>query len=120
MLEVGAESLHASVARWLAAFETAIARSDSASIEELFLEDGHWRDLLAFTWDVRTSSGAGTIAAALWAVHPETVGVTAYVYAETIFLFLFTIPVLLLLTVEDVNDLLESMRYQRTMCVYEE
>src|SRR5882672_10528432 len=58
------ESLSRAVTRWLAEFEKALAAGD-ASLEELFLPDSHWRDLLAFTWRVQTVSGAAKIVAAL-------------------------------------------------------
>ena len=53
------------VSRWLAQFEKGLAASDAAALEGLFQPDAHWRDLIAFAWDVRTLSGAGKIAAAL-------------------------------------------------------
>ena len=56
-----AGSLSEEVARWLAEFEKALCASDDASLEALFQPDAHWRDLLAFTWDVKTVSGAGKI-----------------------------------------------------------
>ena len=59
------ETLLGAVGRWLADFETAVAGSDVSSVETLFHRDAHWRDLLAFTWDIKTVSGAGDIVAAL-------------------------------------------------------
>ena len=53
------------VGRWLAQFEKALAAPDDASLEALFLPDSHWRDLLAFTWEVKTTSGAARIREAL-------------------------------------------------------
>src|SRR5215467_4913946 len=47
--------------RWLAEFEGALRAADDASLAKLFRADAHWRDLLAFTWQVRTVSGAGAI-----------------------------------------------------------
>jgi hypothetical protein len=34
---------------WLDAFEDALGRQDASAAAELFLPDGHWRDVLAFT-----------------------------------------------------------------------
>ena len=50
---------------WLAEFETAVSRPDPSALESLFLRDSHWRDLLAFTWHVRTVSGLTNIVEAL-------------------------------------------------------
>ena len=55
------ETLSGAVARWLAEFEKALCASDDASLEALFQPDAHWRDLLAFTWHVKTVSGARQI-----------------------------------------------------------
>ncbi len=59
------ETLSGAVARWLAQFEKALCAPDDASLEALFRPDAHWRDLLAFTWQVKTVSGARQIVAAL-------------------------------------------------------
>ena len=42
---------------WLAAFETALAFRDAARIGALFHEDCHWRDVLAFTWNLTPVAG---------------------------------------------------------------
>ncbi|MDQ5849334.1 MAG: monooxygenase, partial [Pseudomonadota bacterium] len=46
---------------WLGKFEKALSASDTASLQALFLPDAHWRDLLAFTWQVKTVSGSPRI-----------------------------------------------------------
>jgi putative flavoprotein involved in K+ transport len=51
--------------RWLAEFAAALEQRDPDVIGALFLPDGWWRDLLAFTWDLRTFHGAGVVAGAL-------------------------------------------------------
>ena len=51
--------------RWLADFERALTAADGATLGALFLPDAHWRDLLAFTWRVCTTSGAASIVKAL-------------------------------------------------------
>ena len=48
---------------WLDDFGAALASGAAARIATLFAEDCHWRDILAFTWDLRTASGAAAIAA---------------------------------------------------------
>ena len=53
------------VSRWLAQFEQGLVAADGIALEALFRPDAHWRDLVAFAWDVRTFSGAKKIAAVL-------------------------------------------------------
>ena len=57
--------LSRAVTRWLAQFEKALRAPDAASLEALFRTDAHWRDLLVFTCQVKTVSGAGKILNAL-------------------------------------------------------
>jgi putative flavoprotein involved in K+ transport len=47
---------------WLAQFEAALQAQDAAAAAALFLADGLWRDLLAFTWTVQTMAGRDAIA----------------------------------------------------------
>ncbi|MFL5860948.1 MAG: flavin-containing monooxygenase [Solirubrobacteraceae bacterium] len=42
---------------WLSSFERALARGDTAAAAELFLETSFWRDLVAFTWNLKTVEG---------------------------------------------------------------
>jgi len=51
--------------RWLAAFEAALQSRDAAAAAELFLADGLWRDVLAFTWNIQTMAGWPAIEATL-------------------------------------------------------
>lgn len=46
---------------WLAQFDAALQAQDAAAAAELFLEDGLWRDLLAFTWTIQTMAGRAAI-----------------------------------------------------------
>ena len=48
---------------WLSSFESALSHSDDSALGTLFREDAHWRDLLAFTWDIKTVSGSSAILA---------------------------------------------------------
>jgi len=50
---------------WLADFEAALQAHDAAAAAELFLDDGLWRDVLAFTWTIQTMAGRPAIEAAL-------------------------------------------------------
>src|SRR5262245_1193681 len=49
---------------WLEKLGVAIQRADAAAAAALFLADGWWRDLLAFTWDLRTLHGRTAITSA--------------------------------------------------------
>ena len=49
------------VGQWLAAFESALKRDDLAAAVDLFVEDAFWRDIVAFTWDIRTLEGRPAI-----------------------------------------------------------
>ena len=40
-----------------ARFEEALAAGDSAAAAELFADDSYWRDLVAFTWNIKTVEG---------------------------------------------------------------
>jgi putative flavoprotein involved in K+ transport len=56
------------VSGWLAQFERLLGAPQDAPLAamlRMFRADAHWRDLLAFGWQVRTVSGAERIAAAL-------------------------------------------------------
>ncbi len=50
---------------WLARFAEALQSQDSRAAADMFLADGLWRDLLAFTWNIETMSGRAAIEAAL-------------------------------------------------------
>ncbi len=61
------ETADAVARRWLDAFGTALQGGDLDAVDDLFLPDGWWRDLLAFTWDLRTIHGTAAIKATLGA-----------------------------------------------------
>jgi putative flavoprotein involved in K+ transport len=46
------------VTTWLSAFEDALAAGDRRAAAELFAADCYWRDLIAFTWNIKTFEGA--------------------------------------------------------------
>jgi putative flavoprotein involved in K+ transport len=52
-------------ADWLARFAAALGAGDASAAAELFAPDGMWRDVLAFTWTIRTYYGRGEIEAML-------------------------------------------------------
>jgi putative flavoprotein involved in K+ transport len=88
----------AAVSDWLTRFEAALAARDTGAATAMFGEDCYWRDLVAFTWNIKTSEGRDAIAALLaetlatvqpshWAVEGEATdsdGVTdAWITFET-------------------------------------
>ncbi len=50
---------------WLDAFAEALRSGDAAAAAACFAADGHWRDVLAFTWRLQTESGTAAIERAL-------------------------------------------------------
>ena len=46
---------------WLSAFERAAATYNAEAVAGLFADDSHWRDLVAFTWHIRTFSSRDAI-----------------------------------------------------------
>ncbi|KAI9011588.1 hypothetical protein DFJ74DRAFT_645576 [Hyaloraphidium curvatum] len=67
----GDRSADAIASEWLAAFGSALSVGAPAGIAACFSpEEAHWRDILAFSWDIRTTSGAGKIAERLAELLP--------------------------------------------------
>ena len=64
-MQAGSDTLAAVANHWLARFEHALGAGDAAALAALFRADGHWRDVLAFSWRIRTVSGSAAIAAQL-------------------------------------------------------
>jgi cation diffusion facilitator CzcD-associated flavoprotein CzcO len=56
--------------RWLGAFDRALAERDERAAAALFEPDGHWRDIVSFTWHLRTFSGTAQLRAAFAATVP--------------------------------------------------
>ncbi|MGL4573877.1 MAG: NAD(P)-binding domain-containing protein [Burkholderiaceae bacterium] len=46
---------------WLGAFGAAITRGDAAGAAQMFDEDCYWRDLVSFTWNIKTMEGRPAI-----------------------------------------------------------
>src|SRR5688572_10762928 len=57
------QSEKALVEQWLEQLDAAVQSQSRASVASLFTPDGHWRDLLAFTWSITPRQGADDIAA---------------------------------------------------------
>ncbi len=47
---------------WLNDFDTALKSGNSASVTSLFDDDCYWRDLVSFTWNIKTMEGKAQIA----------------------------------------------------------
>src|SRR5438067_11309820 len=58
----GSDALATIANHWLARFEQALAAGDADALAALFQGEGHWRDVLAFTWRIDTVSGREAIA----------------------------------------------------------
>jgi putative flavoprotein involved in K+ transport len=58
-------SLETTATAWLRDLEAAVSGGRAEALAALFAEDCHWRDVLAFEWDMHTVSGAAAIAARL-------------------------------------------------------
>src|SRR2546428_12374837 len=49
---------------WLPKLSQVFEQCNSQAMANLFTEDGHWRDILSFTWEHRTFSGSQEIQSA--------------------------------------------------------
>ncbi|AMA55655.1 flavin-containing monooxygenase [Bradyrhizobium sp. CCGE-LA001] len=56
---------------WLDAFERRLDQPDPASLDDLFLADSFWRDVLALSWNLQTVAGRDTIAQGLTTLGPK-------------------------------------------------
>jgi len=61
----------ATASAWLDALGAALAGSDIAAATALFCDECFWRDLVSFTWNIRTVEGRDGIAAMLAATLPH-------------------------------------------------
>lgn len=67
----GTAADRAQVETWLVAFNESLKNHDEVAAAELFLDDGYWRDVLAFQWDIRSLSGPTTFIPQLFAEKQE-------------------------------------------------
>ena len=61
------------VTQWLERFDSALQAGDAAAAADLFATESYWRDLVAFTWNIRTVEGPEGVAdmlAGVLAAHP--------------------------------------------------
>ncbi len=61
MSTTAVQPIAAEVDQWLSRFDAALAQGDAAAAAELFLDDSYWRDLVAFTWNLKTVEGPSEI-----------------------------------------------------------
>ena len=45
------------VSEWLSNFGAALDRADLAAAAEMFHAESYWRDLVSFTWNIKTLEG---------------------------------------------------------------
>ena len=50
-------SVAAEIDQWLTRFDQALTSGDPAGAAELFAPESYWRDLVAFTWNIKTVEG---------------------------------------------------------------
>ena len=60
----------AQVTQWLNDFGAAVTRGDFANAVSMFGDDSYWRDLVSFTWNLKTAEGAPAIRTMLEATMP--------------------------------------------------
>ena len=60
------------VAQWLSEFNAALSACDRTALGKLFVEDCHWRDLLAFTWSITPHVGKKALVDGLVRAQPRT------------------------------------------------
>ncbi len=66
------DSPAAQVQAWLSDFEAALAARDIDRVVAKFATDSFWRDLVAFTWNIKTVEGRDGIASMLTAQLDDT------------------------------------------------
>jgi putative flavoprotein involved in K+ transport len=60
------------VEQWLERFDAALRAGDAAAAADLFATESYWRDLVAFTWNIRTVEGRDGVSNMLEAVLAHT------------------------------------------------
>src|SRR5688500_10092709 len=58
------------VEQWLGQLDVALQSDSRASVASLFASDGHWRDLMAFTWSITPRQGTEDISTLMVAKQP--------------------------------------------------
>src|SRR6516165_7597651 len=57
-----ASSADGRVSGWLAKFGKALEQNDVEAAAKMFAPESYWRDLVAFTWNIKTAEGRDAIA----------------------------------------------------------
>src|ERR1700730_18548114 len=60
------------LSQWLSKFGKALEREDIKTAVAMFAKDSYWRDLIAFTWNIKTAEGHEAIKAMLEATLSGT------------------------------------------------
>jgi putative flavoprotein involved in K+ transport len=61
MTETAVQSPAAEVEAWLSRFDRALTEGDSSAAAELFAGESFWRDLVSFTWNIKTVEGSAGV-----------------------------------------------------------
>ena len=61
----------AQVSSWLADFTSAVSLGDFGRATSMFGDESYWRDLVSFTWNLKTAEGPQQIRAMLEATMPN-------------------------------------------------
>ena len=56
--------------QWLDSFDAALKRGDHAAAAAMFGDESYWRDLISFTWNIKTAEGPAAIREMLAATMP--------------------------------------------------
>ena len=59
------------ITNWLNAFEKAVATRERDALDDLFIEDSHWRDLFVFTWTITPRNGRDDVVTSLLKALPQ-------------------------------------------------
>ena len=65
-------TLNEQVTAWLANFGAALERGNTEAAAALFHDESYWRDLVAFTWNIKTMEGRAAICSMLEARRADT------------------------------------------------
>jgi len=59
------------VRQWLQSFESALSSSEASRVRDHLVDDSHWRDLVAFTWNLQQAHGADAVTRELVTTAPK-------------------------------------------------
>ncbi len=59
------------IQNWLDNFDKALSAGDAKAVAALFEGEGFWRDLVSFTWNIKTMEGASQIESMVSACHEQ-------------------------------------------------